>query len=84
MQIEQLLRERVSLRGICRAVGVSLTWLLHVMVECFTASYDQKLTGRQKISDDTPRLGSADDASLRASSPTRVLTRPQTPWHDAK
>jgi insertion element IS1 protein InsB len=36
-QIEQLLCERVSLRGICRAVGVSLTWLLHFMVECFAA-----------------------------------------------
>jgi transposase-like protein len=31
--IEHLLRERLSLRGICRAVGVSLTWLLHFMVE---------------------------------------------------
>ena len=36
-RIEQLLCERISLRGICRAVGVSLTWLLHFMVECFTA-----------------------------------------------
>ena len=36
-QIEHLLCERISLRGICRAVGVSLTWLLHFMVECFTA-----------------------------------------------
>jgi len=35
--VERLLRERVSLRGICRAMGVSLTWLLHCMVECFTA-----------------------------------------------
>ena len=35
--VEHLLRERVSLRGICRTVGVSLTWLLHFMVECFTA-----------------------------------------------
>jgi insertion element IS1 protein InsB len=35
--IESLLRERISLRGICRAVGVSLTWLLHFMVECFAA-----------------------------------------------
>ena len=31
--IAHLLCERSSLRGICRAVGVSLTWLLHVMVE---------------------------------------------------
>jgi insertion element IS1 protein InsB len=29
--------ERLSLRGICRAVGVSLTWLLHFMVECFAS-----------------------------------------------
>src|SRR5215831_20396104 len=36
-RIEHLLRERLSLRGICRTVGVSLTWLLHFMVECFTA-----------------------------------------------
>ena len=35
--IEHLLRERISLRGICRAVGVSLPWLLHFMVECFAA-----------------------------------------------
>ena len=38
--IEHLLRERISLRGICRAVGVSLTWLLHCMVECFAACPD--------------------------------------------
>jgi insertion element IS1 protein InsB len=39
-QIEHLLRERISLRGICRTVGVSLTWLLHFMVERFTACPD--------------------------------------------
>jgi insertion element IS1 protein InsB len=38
--IEHLSRERISLRGICRAVGVSLTWLLHFMVECFAACPD--------------------------------------------
>jgi insertion element IS1 protein InsB len=38
--IENLLRERISLRGICRAVGVSLPWLLHFMVECFAACPD--------------------------------------------
>ena len=38
--IANLLRERLSLRGICRAVGVSLTWLLHFMVECFAACPD--------------------------------------------
>jgi insertion element IS1 protein InsB len=40
MQIEHLLRERISLRGICRTVGVSLRWLLHFMVVCFTACPD--------------------------------------------
>jgi hypothetical protein len=35
--VEHLPRERISLRGICRAVGVSLTWLLHFMVKCFAA-----------------------------------------------
>ena len=40
MQIEHLLRERISLHGICRTVGVSLTWLLHFMVERFTACPD--------------------------------------------
>jgi insertion element IS1 protein InsB len=38
--IEHLLRERISLRGICRAVGVSLTWLLHFMIECFATCHD--------------------------------------------
>jgi insertion element IS1 protein InsB len=39
-QIAQLLGERLSLRGICRTMGVSLTWLLHFMVECFAACPD--------------------------------------------
>jgi insertion element IS1 protein InsB len=38
--VEHLLRERISLRGICRAVGVRLTWLWHFMVECFAACPD--------------------------------------------
>src|SRR5215475_910112 len=36
-EIANLLRERLSLRGICRAMGVSLTWRLHFMVECFAS-----------------------------------------------
>jgi hypothetical protein len=32
--IERLLLERLSLRGICRAVGVGLKWLLGFMVTC--------------------------------------------------
>ena len=38
--MEHLLRERISLRGICRAVGVSFTWLLHFMGQCFAACPD--------------------------------------------
>jgi insertion element IS1 protein InsB len=39
-RIEHLPREQIARRGICRAVGVSLTWLLHVMVECVAACPD--------------------------------------------
>ena len=38
--IERLLLERISLRGICRVIGVGLRWLLYVMVERFTAAPD--------------------------------------------
>jgi hypothetical protein len=37
---ERLLRECISLRGMCRAVGVSLTWLVGVLVTCFEALPD--------------------------------------------
>ncbi len=40
MLIEHLRRERISLRGLCRAVGGSRTWLLHFMVERFAACPD--------------------------------------------
>jgi insertion element IS1 protein InsB len=36
--IARLLLERISLRGICRAVGVGLRWLLQFMVEQFQAA----------------------------------------------
>jgi len=36
--IERLLLERISLRGICRAVGVGLQWLLQFIVERFQAA----------------------------------------------
>ncbi len=36
--IERLLLERISLRGICRAVGVGLRWLLEFMVARFQAA----------------------------------------------
>ena len=38
--IERLLVERLSLRGICRAVGVTLKWLLGFLVQCCEALPD--------------------------------------------
>src|SRR5437016_12401789 len=38
--IERLLLERLSLRGICRAVGVTLKWLLGFLVQGFEALPD--------------------------------------------
>jgi insertion element IS1 protein InsB len=38
--VERLLLERISLRGICRTVGVGLRWLRHFMVERFQAAPD--------------------------------------------
>jgi len=38
--IERLLLERISLRGICRAVGVGLQWLLHFMSARFQTAPD--------------------------------------------
>ena len=38
--IERLLVKRISLRGICRAVGVTLKWLLGFLVQCFEALPD--------------------------------------------
>jgi len=51
--IERLLLERISLRGICRAIGVGLRWLLYFMVERFTAApdhlYVQPTAGTQRV-----------------------------------
>ena len=38
--IKRLLVERISLRGMCRAVGVTLKWLLSFLVQCFEALPD--------------------------------------------
>src|SRR5262249_12818853 len=38
--IKVLLLERLSLRGICRVTGVSLTWLLHFITELYCALPD--------------------------------------------
>src|SRR5919197_901266 len=51
--VEHLLRERISLRGLCRAVGVSLTWLLHFMVDCFATCPDHL---HVKLSTNIPEL----------------------------
>src|SRR4029434_2917025 len=40
--IERLLLERLTLRGICRAVGVTLKWLLGFLVQCFGALPDHR------------------------------------------
>jgi len=51
--IERLLRERISLRGICRVVGVGLKWLLGFLVTCFEALPDhlhvQSITCTQDV-----------------------------------
>jgi insertion element IS1 protein InsB len=51
--IERLLVERISLRGICRAVGVHLKWLLGFLVQCVEALPDhlhvQPLTGHGHV-----------------------------------
>jgi insertion element IS1 protein InsB len=39
--IKRLLLERISLRGICHAVGVTLKWLLGFLVQCFEALPDR-------------------------------------------
>ncbi len=38
--IKRLLAERVSLRGICRVMRVSLSWLIDFAVECYNAAPD--------------------------------------------
>jgi insertion element IS1 protein InsB len=38
--VKRLLTERLSLRGICRAVRVSLRWLVDFVVDCYAAAPD--------------------------------------------
>ena len=40
MLIKRLLAERLSLRGICRAVQVSLRWLIDFITDCYAATPD--------------------------------------------
>jgi insertion element IS1 protein InsB len=51
--IERLLVERISLRGICRTVGVGLKWLLGFLVQRFEALpahlYVQPVTGHGNV-----------------------------------
>ena len=51
--IERLLLERISLRGICRAVGVGLQWLLQFMATRFQAVPDDLYV---KPADGTPAV----------------------------
>jgi insertion element IS1 protein InsB len=51
--IERLLLERISLRGICRAVGGGLQWLLQFMVARFQAVPEDLYA---KPADDTPAV----------------------------
>ena len=34
MRIERVLLERLSLRGICRAVGITFPWLVGRLIQC--------------------------------------------------
>jgi hypothetical protein len=45
--IERLLLERISLRGICRAVGVGRQWLLQFMVTRFQAAPEDLYTSQR-------------------------------------
>jgi insertion element IS1 protein InsB len=36
--VERLLLEKISLHGICRAVGISIQWLMDFMVASFAAA----------------------------------------------
>jgi insertion element IS1 protein InsB len=51
--IARLLLERISLRGICRAVGVGFRWLLQFMVERFQAAPEHLYV---KPADGTPTV----------------------------
>ena len=51
--IERLLLERISLRGICRAVGVGLQWLLQFMVTRFQTAPEHLYV---KPADSTPAV----------------------------
>jgi len=51
--IERLLLERISLRGICRAVGVGLQWLLQFMVERFQVAPEDLCV---KLADGPPAM----------------------------
>jgi hypothetical protein len=88
--VEHLLRERISLHGICRAVGVSLTWLLHFMVECFAACPDhlhvQRPAGPAQsfAHQDVTTAKSAMNQAVRKSFRRRcqLLDEPIQPPHD--
>jgi transposase-like protein len=46
--IERLLLERISLRGICRAIGVGLRWLLYFMVNALPQLRSISMSSRRQ------------------------------------
>src|ERR1043166_5798248 len=74
--IERLLVERISSRGICRAVGVTLKWLLGFLVQCFATlpdhlPYGQKTRNQLDNSGYDPAI--AHSAACILSTPSRIL-----------
>src|SRR5215831_3704010 len=76
-RIERLLVERISWRGICRAAGVTLQWLVGVLVHCVEALPDHLNVQPVSRTQDMviPRLeGEADEM------PSFVKKQENKPW----
>jgi IS1 family transposase len=76
-RVEYLLRERLSLRGICRAVGVSLSWLLPFRVECFAACPDEE---QIRVPQRPPDVGLRRLAAEAEAMWSCVTTKANTQW----
>jgi hypothetical protein len=73
--VERLLREKISLHGICRAVGVSIRWLMDFMVARFQAAPEDlhvQLPGRpgeviiRRVEAEADEMHSSDPERLRS------------------
>jgi insertion element IS1 protein InsB len=75
--LERLLVERISLRGICRAVGGTRKWLLSALVQCFEALpahlHVQPVTGKHNVMIQCLEVEADERASF-------VQTKANTPW----